>query len=259
MINAGVPGTGPGNHALNYAEFVAPFRPQLVIVGIFVNDVADDLASPMFRAGPDGSLHPVPPDIRRQRAAETERIRNVADRVPGYSFLAQHSHLVAHVRKAGTRALAGGDSGAVASDWPAFQRRFDREGLPLLRAAIESLSASVRGSGAELVIVMLPPREAIYADQGAYAEMMRWTTHRMRIELSRLAAERGAMLIDVTEPLRRGAASGERLYYHGFDIHPRPAGYAAIGREIAARLEPVIARMARQPGRQGATGRGLGD
>lgn len=248
VINAGVPGTGTGNHALIYGEFVARYRPHVVLLGVYANDVADELSAPMFRASPNGSLAPVPLAERQQRVRDIERARGAVNAIPGYAFLAQHSHLLAVVRRAATTLLA--DDPAPRSDGAnraQLRQRFQSEGLPLVTGAVRTLGRSIANSGAELVIVVLPARETLYGDAGQAADEVRWQADRIRIALAAVAAQERLTLLDLTEPMKRRASSGQDLYYRGADFHPRPSGYAAIAAELAHHLQDRLHRIARAP------------
>lgn len=94
VINLGVSGHGTAEELIMLREFGFRFDPDIVIVGYFVNDLADNVRSNLFRLDENGEL---------VRASETYLpavgIRDQLYSYWAYRKLSEHSHLFALVRE----------------------------------------------------------------------------------------------------------------------------------------------------------------
>lgn len=219
VINAGVPGTGTGEQALYWQRWVARFNPQVVVLTVTPNDPADDAARRLFRY--DGkSAQPAASSTPSAR----NRLRQLVNVLPGYRWLAQHSHLLGLVRAVASRPSRE----PVSSEQPLTD-----DMLALTRAEVLNLRDSVTRTGGRLVVVFLPGEERIYQPDGAPGQEERRIARALR---DTLPEDIG--FVDATPGLLALALSRpeQRIYYPPPDGHPRPETYQAVAALVAARL-----------------------
>lgn len=243
VINAGVGGTGTGSQALWYELALARFKPNVVVLAVFVNDLDDDLASPMFTLDGSGNAVPVPLAERERRMEPVERARKRVNAIPGYSFLAEHSHLVNMVRRIASISMSGGGAKAPvkSAEQVAKERaRYTSEAPPLLKAELRWLNEKVRANGGTLVVAWFPTRETIYPDAGAEADDGRWKSGVAVEALTQFAAAEGVPLLEPTAAfLAKAKVTEGELFYKGADNHARPAGYQLFAEEVAGFLKKL--------------------
>jgi len=92
VINMGIPGFGTAEELIQFKEVAEKYKPDLVILGFFYNDYSNNAICGLFTIQ-DGVL------------CRTENnfvpgiyIRDRLNKVPGYTYLTQHSHLVTLLR-----------------------------------------------------------------------------------------------------------------------------------------------------------------
>jgi lysophospholipase L1-like esterase len=236
VINAGVGGTGTAEQALWYDRWVEQFRPQLVVLNVFCNDVDGDLKSGLFTMSSDGKASP----SFRNKQSRAARNLILLRRLPGYRWLAQHSHALNLLRNAigslidkSQRITASDDSGAIPLTEP--EQLFRRQGLALMAAEVMWLEQRVRSSGARMVIAFLPCRESIYPSKAPWAEEVQWKSPAIVERLEETSSKSNAPFVDLTPLVRQRARQTDKpLYYDGkLDTHPNPEGYRAIAELVA--------------------------
>jgi lysophospholipase L1-like esterase len=240
VINAGVGGTGTGTQALWFDQFLAPFKPNVVVLSIFVNDVEDDLAGPFFTLDAAGEAVPMPLDERVKRTEKLERARKRVNAVPGYAFLAEHSHLVNLVRRLATLSMQGPKAPPKTAEQVRKDHdRFMAAGVPLFEAELRWLKRHVESSGGKLVVAWFPTRETIYPDTGADADESRWQAQAILAALGRVAAKDNLPVLDPTAAFKAKATApgmtGE-LFFKGADRHPNVQGYRLFAEEVTSFL-----------------------
>jgi lysophospholipase L1-like esterase len=239
VINAGVGGTGTGEQARQFDLWVKQFHPRIVVLTAISNDVDDDLDRGLFVLYSGGDVRPRSPEELAAEDRHARTIRDITNLLPGYSLLSQHSHLLSLARSAinATIVAARRASASRAIPFPQKQNLLERYrsyGLPLLAGEVLWLQQKVRDSGARLVVVFVPEREAVYASLAPWAEGVRWKTSVISELLRRVCTEHQIPFLDLTSRLREFASvAPQPLYYEDRDTHPAPAGYQAIAEEVA--------------------------
>lgn len=216
VINAGVCATGTSEEALYYDGWVRNFHPQLVILNVFCNDVGDDNLGGLFQKDASGQIRPVS--------------SNGGDRgfwlFPGYLLLSRNSRLFNLLQEAALE---------LRSHWVENpSERFQREGLPMMAGEVSWLAGRVRMDGAQMVVVFLPSREAVYPSSSAWATKVKAESDAMVRVLTESCSKLGIPFLDVTAVMRRKAVGAPQpLYYPEQDGHPTPLGYDMIAGAIA--------------------------
>jgi lysophospholipase L1-like esterase len=239
VINAGIGGTGTGCQALWFDSALARFKPKLVVLTVFVNDIEDDLYTPYFTLGSANQAIPLPLEQRVERSRDLERARQRINRVPGYAFLAQHSHLVNLFRRVASMSMQKGQDPAKSGDRIAkLHERITTQGVPLFDAELRWLKNKVEASGAKLVIAWFPTRETIYPDAGPVADDSRWQAQVLLTALAEFSARENVPFFEPTAAFKKVADSTHKdLFFKGADRHAKAEGYHLFGEELSKFLQ----------------------
>ena len=231
IVNLGLPVTGSHSHFLVLRDFAQHFEPPLVIWQFFGNDFNDDYG--LFSA--NGLIEPLDDE-----QVSRERGRSLAD------WLRSNSALFAVLETVATGARHFADPVAQAFeeryfvDLPGGERlRFgqsyetqamdmrraaNQAGYDISRAALSAAQDLVTNWDGQLLALLIPTREEVYAT---------WTSSAMGAELDAIKSARLAMLdlcaelsltcFDALDALRERAQDGSLLYYED-DLHLNPLG-----------------------------------
>jgi lysophospholipase L1-like esterase len=244
VINAGVPGIGTGEEAFYYEVWVKRFHPHVVVLGVYSNDVDDDLARSPFSLDESGRVSLRPTQEVAPAARRLHTIRRAVYALPGVSWLFQHSQVVNLMRMMlwmGTKSSAEGASTTrpIPSQIEGVRERYHEKGLPLMMGEVVWLNERVQGSGAKLVVVFLPPRAAVYPSSELQADDMPWKSQAIAASLNEVCSEHGIAFADLTPQVREQAGRLlQPLYYHvgQRDRHPNPEGYRVLANGVAGFL-----------------------
>jgi lysophospholipase L1-like esterase len=239
VLNGGASSTGTADQALFFQQWVARFKPQVVLLNVFVNDVDEDLARNLFVLGSGGEASPRPFEALRAADHRIHAVHGIVNSVPAYSFLSQHLQLMGFLRTNGTIALNHFRFQAFATPAPAAPTEdplaaFHKYGLRLMTAEIRWLNQQVTATGARLVIVYIPPREFI--DPKQFPDdpgLFHVKSPEIAAALQEEARNHSLPFIDLTAPtIECAAATHKPLYYTG-DFHATPTGYNCFAQAVA--------------------------
>jgi lysophospholipase L1-like esterase len=238
VINAGVGGTGTGEQARRFDLLVKQFHPHIVVLTAISNDVDDDLDRGLFVLDSSGEVRPRPLQELAAEDRQAQTTRNLTSVLPGYAYLSQHSQLLNLVRDAVNGTIVARRRGSALDAMSVPQGnlvdRYRSYGLPLLAGEILWLQRTVQASGARLVVVFVPQREAVYLSTAPRMEDVQWKTNAIADKLRQVCLENQIPFLDLTSRLREAAEqTSHPLYYAGRDTHPAPAGYRLIAEEVA--------------------------
>lgn len=239
VINAGVGGTGTGEQARRFDLLVKQFHPHIVVLTAISNDVDDDLDRGLFVLSSSGEVRPRPLEELAAADRRARTTRDIVGRLPGYSLLSQHSHLLNLTRDVINATVVGArraEASRVAAvmQTPNLEQRYRSYGLPLMAGEVLWLKQKVQESGAQLVVIFIPQREAVYPSAAPWAEDVRWKTGAIAELLRRVCSENQIPFKDLTPRLRDLSRKAlQPLYYEDRDTHPAPTGYHAIAEEVA--------------------------
>lgn len=117
-------------------------------------------------------------------------------------------------------------------------------GFQAAKAALSGLAVKTEADGVELMVVLVPTKEFVFADMVDAGEdhigfeaLIEWET-RNRAELVAFLETENIPVIDPLSALR---ASTEQPYFENADGHPNPLGHEIIARAIDAELSPLLA------------------
>lgn len=227
VLNAGIYGSGTSEQVLWYKHWASQFRPHVVVLTVYANDLQDDRARPLFALQGAG-LEQLPSEQTRDRAHE---IRRTTQWVPGYSYLSQHSHLLNLVRsKAGALIRSKGETEARRQPQMTEQQAAKDDDLRIYGLVLASLLDLVREHSAKLTIVFVPPR---YAVRTPGSEPQRLT--RFKDYLVTTTQGLGIPYSDLTPDFIAQHKNGSPLYYDG-DFHCTPSGYRVLASGVSELL-----------------------
>lgn len=243
IINAGVPGFGTSQELARLESEGLALEPDIVVLGFYANDVSDNLTRGIYRLVGDTL-------VRRPAAARPQlyRFKEVVDKVPGYAWLAAHSHLLnlmrrAYVAAAANNAAAGHADPAVGSGHAAGPRSAtdadDDYAWRLMRALLARMRESVQRADSRLMVLLIPDTADIrrMSDAAMTPQSSPTAVARMRT----LCADLGLECLDLVQWLRssRRAVDASSIYIPG-EFHFTPRGNAYAGEFLASRLRPAL-------------------
>lgn len=239
VINAGVLGMGTAEEAVYYDLWVKQFHPHLVILSVFWNDVDNDFHRNLFFLDATGK---VVPRGNARLSAEYRRLQwigRLANALPGYAYLAQHSHLLNLLRRLYHETIVrrlqvtSADDAGVNPSANEFEY-FRREGPRFLAGEVSWLRDRVEESGARLAVVFVPARESVYPSDLASDEARQKSAAIIRV-LAEVCARKEIPFADLTAEIRqRVELLRQPLFYDpSADLHPTPLGYRAMAEAVA--------------------------
>lgn len=249
VINAGVMGYGTEQEAVLFRRLIPIYRPDIVVLTFFPNDVEDDAAGALshYRVWPDGYLH----DLTKPRDEEN---RDGVDR-----WLETHVNLfrlssmaASELRARAGAALRGRKFTPAPYEPPAYVRRllsrqWDEKGCRNW-ARTDSLIAGflqcARDSNVAAVVLDGGSREGIgWRVWPAETDTASYDLDRVSGLLDGIADRCGAICVHI-QPSFRADRDPESLLLPN-DEHWSPAG----NRKVAAILAPVVRRLIGDRGR----------
>jgi lysophospholipase L1-like esterase len=241
VINAGVIGTGTGEQALWYDLWVKQYAPSIVVLSVFPNDVDDDSRGGFFELDAAGAAHPRPLDVLERGLETVRRTRAIANSIPGFDWLSEHSELFTWVRQGPTEFFTARHARAVGADEGAMQRRASLWPEELARLCGEIRWLRDRVAPGRLALVFLPSAEAFDRARAGSADVA-GRSAQIVAALHALATHDGMPFLDVQQ------AIGERpdavsLFFKD-DPHANAAGNRAFAEVVASFLirEDVVMR-----------------
>ncbi|MEM1084358.1 MAG: GDSL-type esterase/lipase family protein [Verrucomicrobiota bacterium] len=210
VINMGVSGFGTAEQLIQLEEVALEFDPDLVVLGYFTNDPYNNVVCKLYTLE-DGEL-------KKNEEAFVPAIatRDRLYKIPGYTFLSQHSHLVNLLRgKASayfTRKL--GEEAGVADT---SGRNVPDEAVSLTKALLEKLSEVCRENELPLVILDIP--------------LFRGGERTNNLPLDPASPPAGSRIVSVADEVY-GDHPVEELTFPT-DCHPTPTGHRLMGDWLA--------------------------
>lgn len=229
VMNLGVPGTGSLSHQMIMGTYATPLNPQVVVWQWFGNDYGDDYDHARIRGEVEALSGPPA----------------LSDPVPDYGPLADYSAVYRLLRDwLDRRDEDAADSEAVIAvngrevlfnkRLGSHDRRYEsvRWGWERTLAALEGAHASAEDMGAELVVLLIPTKEEVYAawSTDALGEDLIAYLVEGRAALLEQCAQRGWRCVDAADAFVAAVDAGQTVY-NAFDFH-----LDATGNRLAAQL-----------------------
>jgi hypothetical protein len=233
VMNLGETSTGTRAHLQMLKTFGIPLQPQIVVWQWYGNDFNDDYGLGLLR----GEYAPM--DQAPQLTPG-----------PDFGWLAQYSAVYATIRDwlwrathepphawgrfvdiLGTKMRVGDDYNLYGFD---LSRPSNAYGYQQTVEALDEAASLIRDDlHAELVIVLIPTKEEVYASYltDVLSQVYLDNLSEGRQRMLALCATRGWRCLDATDALRAAADSGE-LLYHWYDLHINPRGNAIVAKLV---------------------------
>ncbi|MBI4445097.1 MAG: SGNH/GDSL hydrolase family protein [Acidobacteria bacterium] len=234
VINAGNGGTGTGEQALWYTTWVRQFHPDAVVLSVTANDLDDDQHKTLFHMRGSKEALPESREGIARQASTLRRLRAIVKSIPGYSWLSQHSQLLALMRNAASQAIQGYRRFSLAE-----VKVLESDPAALFKAEVRWLKARVQEDHGVLAIAFLPSREMFYP--GVNVDKIRHKSKWITGLLEKVCRTEGIPFLDLTIPMSKQVASlPEPLYHSGLDAHPTPRGYREMAVQVGFLLKEVL-------------------
>jgi len=234
-LNAGTPGNGPGGQLNVIREVGIPLEPQVIVWQRYDNDLLDDYVLATLRGEVEGlRLPPGPDPVRLPRGlAQYSAILHLLDnRIDPPEQQTDFAH--------GQIVPINGADFIIATDeyppanntaaYPSVEYGWEQN-LAHYQEGVDLVEAEL---GAPVVIVMIPYKELVYAEQigdalpADYLDQMRANRADMRAECE----ARGWYCLDALPALQAAAAETDELVYYAGDFHLAPYGNAVLAQAI---------------------------
>lgn len=227
VINAGVQGYGPVEELLFFRKIVGSLEPDLVLVGIFVGNDAEEAVTSGHKLSQEEAV------AEALRESITTRLRRVVRR----SMVLQVLRLRVVAATDRFRGFKGTPEPPLQS-YAANPAPRIADGLQISRSAVAQVAAEASAVGARTGIVLIPARFQI--DEGDYqrlkdgvaqagGELVRdAATDRFRETLSTLSLPMTDLL-----PALRAARPGPDLFFQQ-NVHLTPRGHRVVADHLAS-------------------------
>jgi hypothetical protein len=221
ILNFGTPGHGPHQYTRIFKKYGAPFRPKLVLYGVFANDLKDGVRFEM-------------PRDRRQKSMTPKRF------MKRYSASYNIFSNVSRSLKRSWKKDPGNDIGMKLLD----RRLRDPYGIPdekfdsAWQSSAQQIEEAVQESkriNATFVLLYFPQKEEVYweleRERIKDVEVFKKRIDRLRNAITAFCAARDLLCLDLTPALKSRGLRGEKFYYP-VDIHWNEKGNTLAAQEI---------------------------
>lgn len=242
IINAGVPGFGTSQELARLESEGLALEPDVVVLGFYGNDPDDNLRRGVYLLAGDTL-------VRRPAKARPQlyRVKEVVDKVPGYAWLAAHSHLFNLLRRAYVSAAANNAASASDRAVGSAQAPGPREGIRsddeyawrLMRALLSRMRESVRRADSHLMVLLIPDTADIRGLSDAVVTRPSGVTAVARMRT--LCGDLGLECLDLVQWLRSsGRALGASSIYIPGEFHFTAGANAWAGEFLANHVRPAV-------------------
>lgn len=240
LVNLGQPVTGTTSHGRILKSFGEPLKPPLVLWQFFGNDFNDDYGLAVFSKQIEALPSAALPEIERPPVLAWLEDNSVLFAVGEVLLTGQSGSMTAYERlfikpyrvKIGdTEMRFGAGYEQQAMD---MTRRENHVGLEYSRTAFQEAQALVETWGGEMVVIVIPTREEVYAPltepiMGAEALNKLRSSRTTMLEL---CEELSLTCFDPLPIFQARAQQGEILYYAD-DMHLNAHGNAVLAEALA--------------------------
>jgi len=207
VINMSVSGFGTAEELIQFENVGMKYNPQLVILGYFTNDPLNNIVSGLYNVH-DGKL------VRQKSNYQPGIfIRDRLNKLPFYTFLSQHSHLLNFFREKISVIIWKKYARNAADDTRPVAAGLSEKEKVLTVMLLKELTKKINGIGAKFMVVNIPDKK-------------------LRQNLPREGVRSCDLnIVDVVGPLVAAVNGREKLYFD-VDRHPNSRGHEIIAQEI---------------------------
>jgi lysophospholipase L1-like esterase len=244
VVNLGLIGASPQQYLRIWQRFGPALKPRVVVVAMYLgNDFWDAAQFEQWLASGVRMNYLEWRDYGRPSAKDLQSLTGRAR-----LWLFAHSNLVALARLAWRAldtgsaedskviALADGQPMRLAPGYIRDKGQYAIPGDPIFGIVLNSLlqlGQSAAAQGTELVVVVQPTKEAVYARAAGFG------LSRPGIELIAELQARGVTAIDLFDEFAAAADQGARLFFTN-DGHPNSEGYRLIAESLSGELHKYL-------------------
>jgi hypothetical protein len=235
VLNLGLREAGPQQYARVYATFGTARQPKLVLVALTLDD---DFQDAELFAQWEHAHHGAHYRAWRQGRDLVGSLGPPLDVAP--TLLARHSYLFQALRSSLRTELTSSDlvwlpGGQYIQVWPHrlaatfAQAQPDRHALHLVLDALRYVQIVARASGAQVLVVLQPSKEAVYLPTVNAAVLDLASVVRQAL------AQHGIASLDLTPVLQQWAAKGEALFFAA-NRYPNHQGHTRMAQAVVRHL-----------------------
>lgn len=219
VLNMGIAGFSNAEELIQLQKEAMEYKPDLVVLGYFVNDHYENLTCGLYSLQ-DGKL------VRNSKADDPAVfLRDRLSRVPGYTFLCQHSYLVNALRNRASgffRSKVGAkhqlEGASYTTDKPS------EEQIALTCALVDEIIKTGTDDGAKVIVLNIPMEQ-----NNAWMR---------NLPADRLKLKDKAVIVDVAAEIWN--ARPLRDIAHPGSYHPKPVGHELIADWLADHIQKKV-------------------
>lgn len=211
VFNWGVSAWGTAQELLCLQHEALLYDPDLVIIQYYTgNDMMENLYSALFRLDNDGRLIGGFKYGRQKITA----IKRIADRLPFYRTITQHSYLLNFIRIRLLALVNKKEVRDISAKLPADQLGY---GIRLTKALLEEAFLTAAKNGINMAVVVIPAVSEVDSESPE------------RLMIAEVCRAHHVVLLDLTGVFTRENAS---LIYYKIDRHLTPYGHKVVAESV---------------------------
>jgi hypothetical protein len=225
VLNFGIGKTGTSHQLAWYRKEGVRYHLDVVMLGFFAGNDFEDNVSGVYQLRGGELVH------NRSAYSSIRRIQSVVYAIPGYRWLAEHSHLLNLIRVAATTLDDRRRRARAVASVPASDQEGDYA-VELTRRLIEAFAREARANGSRFLLLYLPGKhERPLADYQPSDSIPRYV-----LRVAALQERLKGLHLETIDFVPVFAALPWKTYYYNIDGHWRPAGHEVVAREVYQRL-----------------------
>ncbi len=225
VLNAGVGGYGTVQEYLYFASEGVRFKPDLLLLMFFENDLSDNCLSYYAGFGPRPYARLTNGTVEVVERLEPAGFLRFAFPVPFRYQLSRYSYLYYFLNSTIYQRLFAGRMLAIQQQ--DLKQIASCGRYEILHGLLARLRASMRAEGGEFAVVLIPTRQEVTAGSSAVEE-----------PIAKFCAETALNCLALLDRFAREKAAGARLYFDA-DIHWTRVGHSVAADEIGRFLPKI--------------------
>jgi lysophospholipase L1-like esterase len=216
VINMSVSGFGTAEELILLENVALGYSPDVVILAYFVNDHFNNVVSNLYM------LKGLNLERLERSSDPSIKIRDWLSRIPGYGFLAQHSHLVVFLRR-------------TASSY--FQKKMAiKKGVSIYNQK----KSSEQSYAVDLTVALLHEFQRLVVEEDLPLIIVNIPNKKLfdNFPHEKFKASKKTVIIEMKNIFQQLSGNGPKLFYE-FDSHPTAWGHEVIARELESALSKL--------------------